>query len=776
MIVIGDVLHFLQLESFTQTDLNQDGDLNDQVHLYKNLNTGESGNTKIAGKKLNSHTWKSSEEPWLIVEVEENEQNQDINHDGDLTDSVIALHDLESHESVLINLAVHDYQRSHRDKLLLIHVPESSQNADLNGDQVISEDRNILHIYDIDTGLIKNIGVQAKLKSELLTEFLFSLSEGENNQDFNEDGDKNDYVFHFLDKASLTLRNTKIINSDPTRHIFNFVQFGSLEWIYFFSPNSSTGDEVEINEDDLEIIAYHAPSKTFKPIEATSFWTTYVLHNLIIYQKDEKIEVVDLNEDGDLNDLVAHLQIPDTGKITNLKIAGSFKYIEGDSLYFLVSEEAQNQDLNEDEILDSEIYFRYDLQKKTLTNMKINGHINDYFKLPNRDCVILSRHESNLRKDLNGDGDFHDQESLKLYPPVNAEGVITNQNIEFTSNGKFLTWLLERENGKDLNGDGDLNDEVIHELNCEGNGFMNLGFPGFISGTYKDYLLLSIEEDSEDLNEDGDSNDTIFHLYNFTTQKLINLKLPGRFGWLDDGIAYLRVSEHQAGIDLNGDSRTNDEIAQLYYFGSDEILNLKEAISLKFMVGHRAVGTISEAHKNMDLNGDGDKKDEVLHIVDTLTREIYNLQATTLHPVFNYLEFHHLLYFVSEDEAGIDLDGDGLISNSPIAHFVNLKRLRDYVPDFIRGDCNQDGSLDISDPVQTLVDLFLPKDGKRLICEDACDTNDDGIVEIVDPVITLGYLFLGQGGIPAPGAMDCGEDPTNDEIGCQSFEACRKRP
>ena len=89
---------------------------------------------------------------------------------------------------------------------------------------------------------------------------------------------------------------------------------------------------------------------------------------------------------------------------------------------------------------------------------------------------------------------------------------------------------------------------------------------------------------------------------------------------------------------------------------------------------------------------------------------------------------------------------------------------------FLRGDCNADGSVDNSDAVSTLVSLFLGEGDPG--CEDACDSNDDGTVDISDAINTLGALFLGNGVIPLPGMMDCGVDPTDDEISCETFERC----
>ncbi len=91
---------------------------------------------------------------------------------------------------------------------------------------------------------------------------------------------------------------------------------------------------------------------------------------------------------------------------------------------------------------------------------------------------------------------------------------------------------------------------------------------------------------------------------------------------------------------------------------------------------------------------------------------------------------------------------------------------------FRRGDCNDDGNVDISDPIFTLRSLFL--DEEEPDCGDACDSNDDGAIDIADATMSLGALFLRQGPIPSPGVSDCGVDPTTEDgIGCELNESCR---
>ena len=86
--------------------------------------------------------------------------------------------------------------------------------------------------------------------------------------------------------------------------------------------------------------------------------------------------------------------------------------------------------------------------------------------------------------------------------------------------------------------------------------------------------------------------------------------------------------------------------------------------------------------------------------------------------------------------------------------------------EFIRGDADSDGTLNLTDAVFALSFLFLG--GTVPICEDAADVDDFGSVELTDAVYLLNHLFLGGAAPPAP-YPEAGQDPTEDALGCRGF-------
>lgn len=92
---------------------------------------------------------------------------------------------------------------------------------------------------------------------------------------------------------------------------------------------------------------------------------------------------------------------------------------------------------------------------------------------------------------------------------------------------------------------------------------------------------------------------------------------------------------------------------------------------------------------------------------------------------------------------------------------------------FVRGDANVDESVDLSDGVLVLRYLF--GGGPQLACLDSGDADDSGNIDLSDAIYEFSYLFLGGSPPPAPFSA-CGEDPTADGLGCESYEPCAAGP
>ncbi len=92
--------------------------------------------------------------------------------------------------------------------------------------------------------------------------------------------------------------------------------------------------------------------------------------------------------------------------------------------------------------------------------------------------------------------------------------------------------------------------------------------------------------------------------------------------------------------------------------------------------------------------------------------------------------------------------------------------------EFLRGDANADGSVNITDGIFVLNYLFLG--GPAPPCLEAANPNDDDSINITDGIYVLNYLFLGGPDPAPPGPSDCGAEPLGSPsyLGCDSFPAC----
>ena len=86
----------------------------------------------------------------------------------------------------------------------------------------------------------------------------------------------------------------------------------------------------------------------------------------------------------------------------------------------------------------------------------------------------------------------------------------------------------------------------------------------------------------------------------------------------------------------------------------------------------------------------------------------------------------------------------------------------------LRGDVNNDSSVNSSDPIYLLA--FLYQGGNSPPCMDAADVNDDGYVDGSDVIYLNNFLYLG-GPAPYSPYPYCGHDPSSDSLTC-SNSAC----
>lgn len=163
------------------------------------------------------------------------------------------------------------------------------------------------------------------------------------------------------------------------------------------------------------------------------------------------------------------------------------------------------------------------------------------------------------------------------------------------------------------------------------------------------YALTSAGEQAlgADENGDGDQIDQLLVVHDLATRQNLVVPLaigssPAQPGYLGATSAALPVSEErQGGVDLNGDGDADDYVLHLVDYATGASQNLGLAVTAQTFtqigVGEILHGSdlvvfkVTEAGQSgLSLNGDGDAADDVLHVLDPATGVVTNLGLATV--------------------------------------------------------------------------------------------------------------------------------------------------
>jgi len=175
----------------------------------------------------------------------------------------------------------------------------------------------------------------------------------------------------------------------------------------------------------------------------------------------------------------------------------------------------------------------------------------------------------------------------------------------------------------DLNGDGDTLDLVLHVYNTSTKTITNVGLTSFspkIDENFVAFLPGEFSDGNTDFNGDGDTVDLVPHGFDTETGTTKNSKLStGLFvPVLDKNLISVLVGEaSQGNMDLNGDGDTSDFVVHVFDAQKNISINTGLASLIPAAVEENKMAFLvpEDRQGNTDLNGDGDTLDRVLHIV-----------------------------------------------------------------------------------------------------------------------------------------------------------------
>ncbi len=371
----------------------------------------------------------------------------------------------------------------------------------------------------------------------------------------------------------------------------------------------------------------------------------------------------DLNGDGTVGDCVLHVKDLSTGIVTNAGISIRSQLIfEGSTIAFSVNEQfGENKDLNGDGDVADQVLHLYDVNTKTITNLGFAGA----FFIRDGNFIVFTVNEAQQNQDLNFDGDMGDR-ILHFYN-IGTSTVTNLQQfaVDFNFDGNTIAFNLnEGIEGVDLNGDGDFFDRVLHIYDVNTGITTNLGlasgFP-FIDGNIIAFA-----------SEDGAVSGVVYHIFDILSGVVTNLGLTADNGDMDikGNIVVFVVDEFTEGVDLNGDGDAFDQnILHVLNISTGVITNLGTSSQIHDLdIKGNIVAFLSDETSG-DLNGDGDTLDLIPQIFDAGTGVITNigLEANAVQTEGSFVVFTR-----DEGVDGVDLNNDGDAFDQEVAYIFDI--------------------------------------------------------------------------------------------------------
>jgi hypothetical protein len=410
----------------------------------------------------------------------------------------------------------------------------------------------------------------------------------------------------------------------------------------------------------------------------------------------------------------------------------------------------------------------YDIATEETRTVPVSG-LSSYYAFPaiSGDWIELFVHEYLEGADLNGDGDQDDRvvHVHRLSTETTTDlGLAGDWSVDTVPDigrsvdklpsrisDRWLSFLVdEAAQRDDLNSDGDTEDSVLHAHDLVNNSTLN--FELAVSGSVQltnQWVVVTVDERAQgktDLNGDGDQDDHVVHVMDLETGTKTNLAIVSNRAWVSGRRLVFTGDEARTGRDMNEDGDRADHILHVRDLSSGNTVNVRLA---------GEVLSVSEEWIALLVSGE-------LHVYNLRNGETWNLGHETF---YAELQDGWLAFSVWEEIQGQDLNGDGDLEDY-VVHIADLSDL-ELSMSFRRGDCNDDGTVDISDGICALNWLFA--DGSTPGCIAALNTNGDSDVDLSDAVWLLNYLF-GGGPAPADPFPGCGPGSlaADDALGCMT--------
>lgn len=416
----------------------------------------------------------------------------------------------------------------------------------------------------------------------------------------------------------------------------------------------------------------------------------------VVMRVYEGAEGADLNGDGDTEDYVLHTW--HVGQVTpqNRGLTVNRYAVTRRGAIFTVHEFTHGTDVNGDGDTFDQVAFGYDRVTDTITNFGLAC-------LPlaaDRDggglfAFAALESAQGAGTDLDGDGDANDLVLHAWLAPSN-----TLRNLGYSVRASFddqafiqiagaRIFFGANEGltgaGTDLNGDGDAQDLVLHVHDARADATTNVGLAFLenvfgplrppIQGSVIAFVVPESSQGGVDRNGDGDAIDRVVTLYDASTGVTTNLGFATRadnsfLSMSREILAFQGDESTQGGQDLNGDSLlTPIIVVQDRSNGALHILPTVADYHGPYTLRDSLTFAAAEVGPGLDLNGDGDAADAVLHSWNLATGVATN-HGVAMEWGLPGMTSEGQVFRVFENAQSTDLNGDSDMTDR-VLHFFH---------------------------------------------------------------------------------------------------------
>lgn len=170
----------------------------------------------------------------------------------------------------------------------------------------------------------------------------------------------------------------------------------------------------------------------------------------------------------------------------------------------------------------------------------------------------------------------------------------------------------------------------------------------------------------KDLNNDGDQADTVIRYYDIDTGEILNTEIAGKNPSIYANTIAFETSETEQDLDLNSDGDKKDNIIMYYDIRDKKVISTTAEGKSPALYADFIAFSTPESLLEIDYNNDGDQTDEIIRYYKISTKELINTRAAGTNPATSD---KYIIFETSEKEENKDLNNDDDLNDIVIRYY-----------------------------------------------------------------------------------------------------------